>query len=130
MGIVEELDRLLAVHWPQEEGPERERVRQEWDRLYQAVLKRNETADLDDLQDLYHIVEDWAFLLELPVELGFSVFKKIHELNPDDGDVLLDFAGYLYLHGPDWDCDAESIKALVEAGDPGKCTEIVRSIRY
>jgi hypothetical protein len=96
MGIYEEVEQLLAIHWPQEEGPERERVRQEWDRRFQDLLQRMEKADIDDLPELYRIVKDDVLLLDLPAELGFSVFKKIHELNPEDGDVLLTFAGYLY----------------------------------
>lgn len=130
MGIYEEVEQLLAIHWPQEEGPERERVRQEWDRRFQDLLQRMEKADIDDLPELYRIVKDDVLLLDLPAELGFSVFKKIHELNPEDGDVLLTFAGYLYMYGPDWDRESEEIEALVKAGEPGKCTEIVRSIRY
>jgi hypothetical protein len=130
MGIYEEMEQLLATHWPQEEGPERERVSKEWNRRFQAVLHRIEKADINDLQELYRIVKDDVFLLDLPVKLGVSVFKKIHELNPDDGDVLLTFAWYLYAHGPDWDRESEEIEALVKAGEPGKCTEIVRSIQY
>jgi hypothetical protein len=120
MGIYEEVEQLLAIHWPQEEGPERERVRQEWDRRFQDLLQRMEKADIDDLPELYRIVKDDVLLLDLPAELGFSVFKKIHELNPEDGDVLLTFAGYLYMYGPDWDRESEEIEALVKAGEPGR----------
>jgi len=52
--------------------------------------------------------------LELPVDLVIAVYRRILELGGNDALTKLCFAGYLLLHGPQWDDEAIAMKTDVE----------------
>ena len=52
--------------------------------------------------------------LEIPVEVVVSTYRRLLELGAADVRVVVCFARYLLLHGPEWDDEANAMLAQVE----------------
>ncbi|MBO8172922.1 MAG: hypothetical protein H0Z33_13665 [Bacillaceae bacterium] len=66
----------------------------------------------------------------LPIEGMFCLYKRLIQLETSDKDILIDFAHYLLLYGPDWEEEAKQIITHVKDGDVDKASKKAMEINY
>ncbi|ENJ9654228.1 hypothetical protein CF065_07895 [Clostridium sporogenes] len=66
----------------------------------------------------------------MPVYIMFNVYKRIIELKEYNKNILLDFAEYIFLHGPDWDEESSEIVKAIETNDIILAKSICKRIEY
>ncbi|AUM95040.1 MULTISPECIES: hypothetical protein [Clostridium] len=66
----------------------------------------------------------------MPVYIMFHIYKKIVELEDNSKNILLDFAEYIFLHGPDWDEESSKMVEAIETNDIDLAKSICKKIDY
>lgn len=105
--IAKEIQRLLDSDWQADEEVLQQRLDFAKEALQKALPQVKERKELDAILKL-----DADFTM--PVESMIDVYRRIIHLAPNDTEIKKSFAQYLFLHGPEWDDEANEIIALIE----------------
>jgi hypothetical protein len=98
-----------------------EYVRRFWQGDADSALPEKVSALLPTLTDVTELrrigarVFEEGFLL-LPVGTMVAVLRRWVELDPHNAEARRTLAGYLLMHGPDWDEEARRLLAEANAG--------------